>query len=251
MLNFKLLSGKTALITGASKGIGAGIARVFAENGASLILLSRDFEKLEELKISLESEYATSVYIFKTDVSNFEEIKSTLLKVQDLKIGIDCLINNAGIMLDSTLMMMKPDVLNNNINTNLIGTINITQAFLKLLIRQRKGSIINMTSIIGTNGNSGQSAYSASKSAIIGFTKSISKELSSLNIRVNAISPGFIDTDLTKKLTDVEKEKVIKKIGMNRFGTTEDVAKLALFLASDLSDYITGQVVAIDGGMII
>lgn len=251
MLNFKILTGKTVLITGASKGIGASIARVFAESGANLILLSRDIVKLEDLKTSLEAEYSINVNVFETDVSNLQDIKSTLLKVQALKIGIDCLINNAGVMVDSTLMMMKPEVLHANINTNLIGTINMTQSFLKLLIRQRKGSIINMTSIIGTNGNSGQSAYSASKSAVIGFTKSISKELSPLNIRVNAISPGFIETDMTSTLTDLEKDKIKKNIGMNRFGTGNDVAKLALFLASDLSDYITGQVIAIDGGMII
>ena len=251
MLNFKILTGKTVLITGASKGIGASIARVFAESGANLILLSRDIVKLEDLKTSLEAEYSINVNVFETDVSNLQDIKSTLLKVQALKIGIDCLINNAGVMVDSTLMMMKPEVLHANINTNLIGTINMTQSFLKLLIRQRKGSIINMTSIIGTNGNSGQSAYSASKSAVIGFTKSISKELSPLNIRVNAISPGFIETDMTSTLTDLEKDKIKKNIGMNRFGSGNDVAKLALFLASDLSDYITGQVIAIDGGMII
>ena len=250
-MSFNLLQGKTALITGASKGIGAEIATQFAMNGANLILLARDVQKLEELKLKIVQQFNVEVYVYSVDVADINQIKEAFAQISTLKIGIDCLVNNAGVMQDATLMMMKPDTLQSNINTNLIGTINVSQACLKLIIKQRKGSIINLSSIIGTNGNAGQSAYSASKSGVIGFTKSISKELAPLNIRVNAIAPGYIETDLTSGQTEQVKEKTIKNIGMRRFGTTKDVANLAVFLASDQSEYITGQVIGVDGGMII
>jgi len=152
------------------------------------------------------------------------------------------------VMLDGTLMMMKLEAIKQNIDVNTLGTINVAQASIKLLIKNRGGAIINMTSIIGTNGSSGQSVYSASKSAIIGFTKSLSKELSALNIRVNAIAPGFIATNMT---AHIPAQQTIASIGLARVGQPLDVANVALFLASDLSSYVTGQVIGVDGGMII
>ena len=166
-------------------------------------------------------------------------------------INIDILVNNAGIMNSSLLIMSKLEDISSVIGTNLLGTIFVTKSAVKLMLRNRSGSIINLSSILGLNGSAGQSIYSASKSGVIGFTKSMSKELASLNIRVNAIAPGFIETDLTVGLKTEVKEKTIANIGMNRIGNTEDVANLALFLASDESKYITGQIINVDGGMLI
>jgi 3-oxoacyl-[acyl-carrier protein] reductase len=243
-----LLSNKTALITGASKGIGEAIAQLYAEQGANLVLVSRNMEKLELLKNRLERSYDVQVAVYKADVSDFDEVKAAFKQINADKINVNIIVNNAGVMLDGILMMMKPDAIKQNLNVNTLGTINITQAGIKLLIKNRGGVIINMTSIIGTKGSSGQSVYSASKSAILGFTKSLSKELSALNIRVNAIAPGFIATDMT---THVPVEKTVNSIGMARIGQPLDVANVALFLASDLSSYVTGQIIGVDGGMVI
>jgi 3-oxoacyl-[acyl-carrier protein] reductase len=248
----QLLANKTALITGASRGIGRAIAETFASNGCNLILFARSEDKLLALKQKLEQQYnSIHVFIFAVDVTNTETIKSAVAQISQQKIPIDIIVNNAGVMIDAPLMMMKSEAIKQNIDVNLYGTINITQAFVKLLIKNRNGSIINLSSIVGTNGSAGQSVYSASKSAIIGFTKSLSKELASLNIRVNAIAPGFIDTDLVANLPEQAKEKTLANIGMKRLGQPTDVSHVALFLASDLSAYVTGQVIGVDGGMII
>jgi 3-oxoacyl-[acyl-carrier protein] reductase len=243
-----LLSSKTALITGASKGIGEAIAELFAQQGANLVLMSRDMGKLMSLKNRLEYSYAVQVAVYKADVSNIEEVKAAFKHINADKISINIIVNNAGVMLDGTLMMMKQETIKQNLDVNTLGTINVTQSAIKLLIKNRGGVIINMTSIIGTNGSSGQSVYSASKSAIVGFTKSLSKELSALNIRVNSIAPGFIATDMT---THVPIEKTVNSIGLGRIGQPIDVANVALFLASDLSSYVTGQIIGVDGGMVI
>jgi 3-oxoacyl-[acyl-carrier protein] reductase len=247
-----MLSGKTAFITGATKGIGAAIATEFARQGANLILIARKAGELNTAKENIQKQFPnSSVTVFEADIADHQLINNIAKELNQQKIEIDILVNNAGVMADGMLMMLKPDAMRQNIDVNLFGTIYVTQALIKSFIKKRNGSIINITSIIGTNGNAGQSVYSASKSGIIGFTKSMSKELASLNIRVNAIAPGFIETDLVKNVSEQAKEKTLQNIGMKRFGKPEDVAKVALFLASDLSAYVTGQVIGVDGGMII
>jgi len=245
-----MLNNKIALITGASKGIGKAIAELFAANGARVILTGRDINALQQLAINLPS-HPEGHLTFHMDVTNIISIKDVFDSLMADKIYIDILVNNAGIMKDATLQMVKPEIISEIYNTNVIGTINPTQMALKSFIRKRGGSIINLSSIIGTNGNLGQTIYGSSKSAIIGFTKSLSKELAPLNIRVNAIAPGFIDTDMTKNMDPKFYEKNLNSIGMKRLGKPDDVAKVALFLASNLSSYVTGQIIGVDGGMII
>ncbi|TDE51285.1 SDR family NAD(P)-dependent oxidoreductase [Flavobacterium sp. GT3P67] len=245
-----IVENKIVLITGASKGIGKAIAELFAKEGARLVLTGRDVDGLNKLKNSLPI-HAEEHLTYEMDVTKIASIKKVFDSLNSQKIFIDCLVNNAGIMKDATLQMIKPEIIEEIYSTNVYGTILPSQFALKPLIRKRGGSIINVSSIIGTNGNLGQSIYGSSKAAIIGLTKSLSKELSGLNIRVNAIAPGFIDTDMTKGMDEKFYEKNLKSIGMRRLGQPEDVAKVALFLASDLSSYVTGQIIGVDGGMII
>ncbi|MEO6831596.1 MAG: SDR family NAD(P)-dependent oxidoreductase [Chitinophagaceae bacterium] len=245
-----MLQGKTALITGASKGIGKAIAEIFAANGADLVLWSRQKESLETVRQEIMARHAVQVHIAEVDVRNAESIKNARQEIAG-KVQVDIIVNNAGVMLDAPLMMMKEAVLMGNFETNVYGSFLVTQALMKDLIRKRGGSIINISSIVGVQGSAGQSAYAASKSAIIGFTKSLAKELAPLNIRVNALAPGFIDTGLVATIPEAAKAKTLGNIGMKRMGTPEDVAKVALFLASDLSAYVTAQVIGVDGGMTI
>lgn len=246
-----LLHNKLVLITGGSKGIGKAMAELFAQNGANLVLLSRDINKLKDIQLDLIDRYKISVEIFQCDIRVPDDIKSVFDKLGAEKKYINVLVNNAGIMIDATLQVVKPEIINAIYETNVYGTMYASQFALKHFVRNRGGSIINLSSIIGTHGNLGQTVYGSSKTAVIGFTKSLSKELSALNIRVNAIAPGFIDTDMTKGMDPKFYEKNLASIGMRRLGKPEDVAKTALFLASDLSEYVTGQVIGVDGGMII
>lgn len=245
-----MLQNKIVLITGAAKGIGKAIAELFAAEGARLVLTGRNVEALETLTAALPP-HADGHLVYTMDVREIDSIRQVFEALSAQKIYIDCIVNNAGIMKDATLQMVKPELIKDIYETNVYGTILPTQYALKSFLRKRGGSVINMTSIIGTNGNLGQTIYGSSKTAIIGFTKSLSKELASLNVRVNAIAPGFIDTDMTKNMDPKFYEKNLQAIGMRRIGKPEDVAKVALFLASDLSAYVTGQVIGVDGGMII
>ena len=249
-LNFNLLSGKTALITGASSGIGKETALTFARNGANLILISRNEEKLKKLSKDLEK-FNVLVDYYAIDITNAELLKNLFSQLKKSKVIIDIVINNAGIMEDAVLQMVKTESIKRTFDTNVFALIDVSKRASRLMIRNKKGSIINLSSIIGSNGSKGQSIYSASKAAVIGFTKSLSKELGPLNIRVNSIAPGFIMTGMTEGITDCVIQENLKSISMGRLGTTKDVANVILFLASDLSEYVTGQVIGVDGGMVI
>lgn len=245
-----LLKDKICFITGASKGIGRAISILFASHGAQLILTGRDIQSLKKLNDELPC-HAELHKVYKMDVRDEREIADVFKDLARNKIYINCIVNNAGVMEDATLQMVKKELIDTIYHTNVYGTIFPTQNAIKSFLRNRGGSIINLSSIIGTNGNLGQSIYGSSKSAVIGFTKSLSKELAPLNIRVNAIAPGFIDTEMIKGMDKRFYEKNFNAIGMRRLGSPDDVAKVALFLASYLSEYVTGQIIGVDGGMII
>jgi 3-oxoacyl-[acyl-carrier protein] reductase len=247
----KLLEGKNAIITGASRGIGTGIAKVFAEHGANVAFT---YSSSEAPALALEKElsaYGIKAKAYKSNAASFADSEKLVSDVlEDFGGVIDILINNAGITKDNLLMRMVEDDFDAVIEINLKSVFNMTKAVQRTMLKQRKGSIINMSSVVGVKGNAGQSNYAASKAGMIGFTKSIALELGSRNIRCNAIAPGFIETEMTDKLD----EKVVQGwrdgIPLKRGGQPEDVANACLFLASDLSAYITGQVLNVDGGML-
>ncbi|MFH0866091.1 MAG: 3-oxoacyl-[acyl-carrier-protein] reductase [Bacteroidota bacterium] len=245
----KLLEGKTALITGASRGIGRTIATRFAQEGANVafsdLLYDDKAESLEKECIALGVKakgYASDAGSFKAS----DELVTEVLK--DFPV-IDILVNNAGITKDNLLMRMTEADWDAVINVNLKSVFNLTKAVQKVMLKQRFGSIINMSSVVGIDGNAGQSNYSASKAGIIGFTKSIAKELGSRNIRCNAVAPGFIETEMTAKLPEDVKKGWIEQIPLKRSGLAIDVANVAVFLACDLSSYVNGQVISVCGGM--
>lgn len=246
----KLLEGKVALITGASRGIGKGIAKKFARHGANIAFtyLSSD-EKAKALEKELE-ESGVKVKAYKSDAADHKSAEDLINSVVADFGTIDVLINNAGITRDGLLMRMSEENWDDVLKTNLKSVFNTVKAIQRTMLKQRSGSIINLTSVVGIKGNAGQSNYSASKAGIIGFTKSIALELGSRNIRCNAIAPGFIETEMTETLDEKMVEEWRKAIPLKRGGTPEDVANLALFLASDMSQYITGQVINVDGGML-
>ena len=247
----KLLAGKRALITGASRGIGSAVAKAFAAQGANLVLLARREDLLSQLQNELSTQYDIEVVIAIVDLNDTQKLKEMFAQLsKDNKI-IDILVNNAGVMRDATLQMAKDEMMYEVINTNLMGTIQCSKYALKHFIKNKGGVVINLSSIIGTNGNLGQTIYSASKAGVIGFTKSLAKELAPLNIRVNAIAPGFIDTDMTRGMDAKFYEKNLASIGMKRIGKPNDIAQVAVFLACDMSAYVTGQILGVDGGMII
>jgi 3-oxoacyl-[acyl-carrier protein] reductase len=247
----KLLLNKTIMITGASKGIGRQMALTFAEQGANLILNSLNEEALLELEKEIKQNYETKVLSAAYDVKDVNKIKEAFLIVKKQFGKLDGLINNAGILQDRLLGMIDMEMFQETIQTNLGAMIFHIQYASRLMTKQKNGSIVNISSIIGTNGNEGQVVYAASKAGVIGVTKSASKELAKANIRVNAIAPGFIDTAMSRNIPLNKYEERIASIKMNRIGTPEDVANTALFLCSDLSSYVTGQVIGVDGGMII
>ncbi len=245
----KLLEGKTALITGAARGIGKGIALRFAQEGANIAFtdLKRD-EVMEETEKELAA-LGVQAKGFASDASSFEQAEQLIADVVKEFGRIDVLVNNAGITRDNLLMRMSETDWDLVIKVNLKSIFNMTKAVQRTMLKQRFGSIVNMSSVVGVGGNAGQANYSASKAGLIGFTKSIAQEIGSRNIRVNAIAPGFIETEMTAKLTDEQRDAWIQDIPLRRSGKPEDVANVALFLASDLSSYVSGQVINVCGGM--
>ncbi len=246
----KLLIDKTAVITGASRGIGRGIALAFAENGCNIAFTYRSSSKeAKELEKELTGLNVKSK-AYRSDASSLEDSNQLVESVLKDFNSIDILVNNAGITKDNLLMRMSEEDFDNVIKTNLKSVFNMSSAIQRLFIKQRKGSIINIGSIVGLKGNPGQSNYAASKAGIIGFTKSLALELGSRNIRANVIAPGFIETEMTENLSENIIENWKNNIPLKRIGKPEDVANACIFLASDLSDYITGQVIQVDGGML-
>jgi len=246
-----LLENKTVMVTGASKGIGKATALLCAREGAQVIALARTFSLLEKLKSEIDSTAKQPAIIFQADVTQTEDLKKVFEDLNQRKMYLDVLVNNAGVMQDAVIQMVQQQMIDEIYRTNVYGTIHASRLAVKSMLKKRGGSIINLSSIVGVEGNLGQSIYSSSKSAVNGFTKSLSKELASLNIRVNAVAPGFIDTDMIGKMDQRFHSKNLDSIGMKRIGTPDDVAWTILFLASDLSAYVTGQVIGVDGGMII
>ena len=242
---------KVAFITGATRGIGRAIALELANEGYNIALNYRtENEALETLKKEI-SELGVECYPVQGDVSKAEDSERMTKEIIEHFEQIDVLVNNAGITKDNLILRMKEEEFTDVINVNLVGTFNITKNVIKYMTKKRYGKIINISSVVGISGNAGQSNYAASKAGIIGFTKSIAKELASRNITANAVAPGFIKTDMTNVLKDEIKEAIEGTIPLKRLGTAEDVAKVVKFLASDDSNYITGQVINVDGGMLI
>lgn len=242
---------KVALVTGATRGIGKEIAITLASIGYDIALNYRkENEELTNTKKEIEKNNVKCLAV-QGDVSNYTDTQNMVNKVIEEFGKIDVLVNNAGITKDMLLMRMKEEDFKDVIDVNLIGTFNMTKNVIPYMMKAHSGRIINLSSVVGISGNAGQTNYSASKAGIIGFTKSLAKEVGSRNILVNAIAPGFIKTDMTDKLKDEIKEEIEKNIPLKRLGTTKDVANLVKFLASEDSSYITGQVINVDGGMLM
>lgn len=242
---------KCALITGATRGIGKQIAITLAKQGYNIALNYRkENEELENTKKKIEK-IGVQILAVKGDVANFEDCENFVKQVIERFGQIDVLVNNAGITKDMLLMRMKKEDFEQVIDTNLVGTFNVTKNVVPYMMKARSGRIINISSVVGISGNAGQTNYSASKAGIIGFTKSLAKEIASRNILVNAVAPGFIETNMTDVLKDDVKQKIAKNIPLKRMGTAQDVANVVKFLASDDSSYITGQVINVDGGMLM
>ena len=244
-----LLEGKSAIITGGVRGIGRGIAEAFCKEGANVVLVYRSNDEAAEATRAALAAYGTGVELVKGDVASMETAKEAVARCKETFGSVDILVNNAGITKDKLLLKMSDEDFGQVVDINLKGSFNFLQAAGSVMMKQRHGAIINMASISGVMGNPGQVNYSASKAGVIGMTKAAAKELGRRHIRVNAIAPGFIETDMTAALTDDQKEAAAKNIGLGRLGQPEDIANCAVFLASDMSDYITGQVIGVDGGM--
>ena len=242
---------KTVLITGGSRGIGKAVAMKFAENGYKIIInYVSDKTDTEQLKKELLQAGAADILLIKEDVSNSEDVKNMVKETIEKFEKIDVLVNNAGITKDNLLMRMSEEEFDKVIQINLKGTYLVTKEVTRYMMKKKKGSIVNLASVVGVAGNAGQCNYAASKAGIIGLTKSVAKELASRNIRANAVAPGFIETDMTNVLKDEIKENINSQIPLKRMGTAREVAELVYFLGEDSSSYITAQVINVDGGMI-
>ncbi len=243
------MEGKTAIVTGGTRGIGKGIARRFAEQGANLAFTgTRITSEMEEFAAEL-AQFGGQVKAYGFDVGDTPASEAFIEDVVKAFGRVDVLVNNAGITQDNLLMRMSEDQWDEVLRVNLKSVFNLTKAVQRTMLKQRSGSIINMSSVVGLGGNAGQANYAASKAGIIGFSKSIAQELGSRAIRCNVIAPGFIETEMTGKLDPKVKEEWVKNIPLKRGGTTQEVADVALFLASDLSRYVTGQVISVCGGL--
>ena len=244
------LKDKTALVTGGARGIGREIALCLAREGANVVIWDVNPESAKSTAKDIEALGVKADYV-QADVTKYNQVEESVNKILDNFQKLDILVNNAGITKDNLLLRMSEADWDAVINVNLKGTFNCTKAAAKVMLRQRSGKIINIASIIGIIGNFGQANYAASKAGIIALTKTTAKELASRGICVNAVAPGFIQTEMTAKLPADIQQKLLTRIPLNRLGKPEDVAKLCLFLASSESDYITGQVIIIDGGMVM
>ena len=244
------LTNKVAIITGASQGIGKGMAEIFSKAGAHVACVSRNKDNLKSVADSLiENGGAASFYT--CDVSSLDAFQNTIKEIVENHGSVDILVNNAGVCKDKLIMRMSEDDWNKVININLNGAFNGIKAVSQIMIKQRAGRIINISSIVGLIGNPGQANYAASKAGLIGLSKSAAKELAPRGITVNTIAPGYIATDMTDQITDQAKENLITKIPLGRIGSPSDIAASALFLASDEAGYITGQTLTVDGGMVM
>jgi 3-oxoacyl-[acyl-carrier protein] reductase len=249
-----LLKGKTALVTGGTAGIGKAIASLFAEQGANVAICGTNKERAEQTVLEIEKVKADpeqKIRYFLLDVAKTKEVEEAIGKLVEEWGKIDILVNNAGITRDNLLMRMSEEDWDRVVEVNLKSIYNTCRALCRPMMKSRAGSIINITSVIGLMGNAGQVNYAASKSGMIGFTKSLAKELAGRGIRANCIAPGYIETQMTDVLTPQVKEQILTKIPLSRIGQPRDIAQAALYLASDLSNYVTGQVIAVDGGMVM
>ncbi|TWT07489.1 3-oxoacyl-[acyl-carrier-protein] reductase [Planococcus sp. CPCC 101016] len=245
------LTGKTAIVTGASRGIGAEIARKFAADGAKVVVnYSGSQEKAEAVVADIQANGGEAIAV-KANVSDAESVKAMVDETMKTFGSVDILVNNAGITRDNLMMRMKDDEWDDVINTNLKGVFICTKAVTRQMMKQRAGRIVNIASIVGVMGNAGQANYVASKAGVIGLTKTTARELASRGITANAVAPGFITTDMTDQLTEDVQKAMLGQIPLGRFGAPEDVAKAALFLASDDASYMTGQTLHLDGGMVM
>ena len=246
-----MLKGKCAIITGASRGLGKAIALKLASLGANIVLNYRSSEK-EALEVENEiKEMGVEVLSIKGDISKLAEVENLVLVAKEKFGNIDIMVNNAGITKDTLILRMKEEDFDSVIDVNLKGVFNCLKSITPIMVKQKHGKIINLSSVVGITGNAGQVNYSASKAGVIGMTKSLAREVGSRGINVNAVAPGYIETDMTEALGDKYKEEMKKNIPLKRLGKAEDVAEVVAFLASESSNYVTGQVIQVDGGMLM
>jgi 3-oxoacyl-[acyl-carrier protein] reductase len=243
------LKDKVAIITGGARGIGKKISQTFLKEGASVYIFDVNEEEGARTVGELQPAYDGKVNFFKVDITDEKNVEQSIEKIIEAEGRIDILVNNAGITRDNLILRMSLEDWKKVIDINLTGAFICSKHTVKYMVKNRSGKIINISSIVGVHGNAGQSNYSASKAGIIGLTKTLARELAGRNILVNAIAPGYIETEMTEKLSDKIKEKLMEQIPIGRLGSVDDVAKTALFLASDDSNYITGTVINLDGGM--
>ena len=247
----RLLANKKAIVTGGTRGIGRAIATCFAQQGASVALFGTHREKGELAAQELQALTESKIQFYQVDVADTLQVEKGIEQVYADFGTIDILVNNAGITRDNLLMRLSPEDWDAVLTTNLKSVYNTCHAIVRPMMKQRQGKIINVTSVVGLTGNAGQTNYAASKAGMVGFTKSLAKELASRGICVNCIAPGFIETDMTGALNEKQREAILAQIPMQKMGSPQDIAHATLYLASPLADYITGQVLTVDGGMVM